>query len=377
MALMLGASHSAVLAQDASMLSLYQPEFPASHQASLLQPFWIGNRMSNEPMMFIQNEGETLATARLLFVPKRILSLSSVNGATTYVEGKDFTRKRGSNVLTLTAGSRIPFKTVAQMHPAIGSPDTLGKTKDGTTSLYFIGNGPTFQNMQPLATYEHSDPWTGHIPASGSAELVRTMTKLKAKQPVHIVVFGDSISTGASASVTFNEFPYQPGYPDLIADGLRFRYGAPITLTNLSEGGQDSTWAVKVASKVAAAKPDLVIVGFGMNDTSRLVPGKTYGQNIQKIIATVRAALPETDFILVATMTGNPDWDQSLPELYSAYLDALMQAKQPGIAVADVTTVWREILSIKKFSDMTANGINHPNDFGQRTYAHVILQLMQ
>ena len=33
------------------------------------------------------------------------------------------------------------------------------------------------------------------------------------------------------------------------------------------------------------------------------------------------------------------------------------------------------MLKIKKFYDLTMNGINHPNDFGQRVYAHVVLQL--
>jgi len=364
-------------AQDATSNPWSQPELPAAYEASLLQPFWVGSRMSNEPMFFLQEANEPLATARLLFVPTKILSFSSVNGATTFVEGKDYTWKRGSNVLTLTSGSRIPFKTTAEMHPAIGAPHTLGKTKDGAHSLYFIPNGPTFQNMQPLITYDHSAKWTGLLPASGKTELVRTMAKLKAKQPVNIVILGDSISTGASASSTFNEFPYQPSYPDIVADGLRLRYGAPISLVNLSEGGQDSKWGVTQAAKVVDAKPDLVLIAFGMNDCSRLVSGESYGESVNKIVATVRASLPETDFIIVSTTLGNPDWDQSVPELYSKYLDVLTAAKQPGITVADMTTVWQEMLKIKKFSDITANGINHPNDFGQRIYAHVILQLMQ
>jgi lysophospholipase L1-like esterase len=333
--------------------------------------------MSNEPILFLKEPGQPYATARLLFVPTRLLSLSSVNGAIEYVEGQDYTWKCGSNLLTLTKDSRIPFKTVAEMHPPVGAPNTLGKTKDGKSSLFFIGNGPEFQNIQPLATYEHKQKWAGHIPPSGQSELGRTIARLSAKRPVKIVVFGDSISTGASASSMFNEFPYQPGYPDIVADGLRFHYGASISVTNLSEGGQDSRWATSQVAKVVAAKPDLVIIGFGMNDASRRFTGEEYAKNIQTVISEIQAALPGTDFILVATMVGNPDWDQTVPELYSQYREVLTRMKRPGIAVADLTTIWQEMLRIKKFDDITANGLNHPNDFGQRIYAHVILQLMQ
>ncbi len=354
-----------------------QPELPAAHQASLLQPFWVGSRMSNEPLFFLQAPNESLATARLLFVPTTILSLSSVNGGTSFVEGKDYTWQRGTNLLTLTPGSRIPFKTWAEMHPPIGSPHSLGKAPGGKTSLYFVENSPIFQNLQPLATYEHDAQWTGHIPPSGAAELARTMARLKARQPVNIVVLGDSVSTGAGASSLFHEFPYQPGYVDILADGLRLRYGAEVSTTNLSEGGQDTAWGVTKTAEVIAAKPDLVILSFGGNDGSRRFTPEAYAQNNQKMVSAIRAALPQADIILIATMGANPEWDASAFPLYPLYLDALNRMKQPGIAVADLTTVWGDMLKIKKFYDLTMNGINHPNDFGQRVYAHVLLQLMQ
>ena len=44
-----------------------------------------------------------------------------------------------------------------------------------------------------------------------------------------------------------------------------------------------------------------------------------------------------------------------------------------GIALADVSSVWQEILKSKTYLDFTGNGVNHPNDFGHRVYAEVIL----
>jgi hypothetical protein len=45
------------------------------------------------------------------------------------------------------------------------------------------------------------------------------------------------------------------------------------------------------------------------------------------------------------------------------------------VALADVTTPWLEILKKKNFSDLSGNNVNHPNDFGHRLYANVILEL--
>jgi len=47
-----------------------------------------------------------------------------------------------------------------------------------------------------------------------------------------------------------------------------------------------------------------------------------------------------------------------------------------GAALADMTTLWRDLLARKSVHDLTGNGINHPNDFGHRLYAQVILGLL-
>ena len=50
-----------------------------------------------------------------------------------------------------------------------------------------------------------------------------------------------------------------------------------------------------------------------------------------------------------------------------------VNAEGPGIALADMTSIWTEIVARKKYLDLTGNGLNHPNDFGHRLYAGVIL----
>jgi hypothetical protein len=52
-----------------------------------------------------------------------------------------------------------------------------------------------------------------------------------------------------------------------------------------------------------------------------------------------------------------------------------MPLQGPGVAVADLTSFWSVFLERKRFDDLTGNGVNHPNDFGHRVYAQVLLSL--
>ena len=51
-------------------------------------------------------------------------------------------------------------------------------------------------------------------------------------------------------------------------------------------------------------------------------------------------------------------------------------AARTGVALADMTSMWTEMLKYKKDSDLTGNGVNHPNDFGHRVYAQVLSSLL-
>jgi acyl-CoA thioesterase-1 len=343
---------------------------------SVLQPLWTGTRMTGETLFFVQKPEDQNISARLMFVPTKIISVTSANGATTFDEGRDYVWKPSSDVLTLVANSRIPFKTWEQLHPPKASPHSLGESADGKSSLFFEEPGDVFQGLQVAVTYDHEEKWSGTIPQSAGKDLRRTIAKLQAKR-LKLVIFGDSVSAGAGASGNFHAPPNQPSYTELVAVGLRARYGAEVTLQNLSEGGQDSTWAVKTASKAAAQEPDLVIVGFGGNDATRGISAQSFAQNIQTVIDTIRKSSPNADFILIATMTANPDWPESKAILCKQYRDALFGLAGPGVAVADEYSVWQGMLKNKKFLDLTANGINHPNDFGHRVYAQVVLQLLK
>ena len=127
--------------------------------------------------------------------------------------------------------------------------------------------------------------------------------------------------------------------------------------------------------KVVEPRPDVVILAFGMNDSAGR-SAREYQANIEGVVARVRERLPDSEFILVASMLGNPGWTRLNHQRFPEYRDALAKLRGPGVALADVTTVWTRFLELKQDWDQTGNGVNHPNDFGHRVYAQVITTLL-
>lgn len=345
--------------------------------AEVLRPFWQSHRVDREPVLFVSASASGPATARLLFEPSSVLRVESGDGSTVYREGEDYRWERGSRTLTLVEGSHIPMVTEEQLFPPKGSPGSYGETKNGQEGLLFHEGGRTFQQMQVFVTYKHHELWTGFVPRSADEQLPATIAKLRAHKPLKLVVLGDSISHGACASDGFHGYPYQSPYPGLVAEALRAKYKDDVTLVNLSVGGKTSTWGISQAPTAAEQKPDLVVLAFGMNDATVRMPITEYAENTRRMMQIIRKSNPDVEFILVATMTGNPDWMGAPPAIYAGYDQALKELAGEGMAVADMTTMWDELVARKKFEDLTGNGINHPNDFGHMVYAQVIAAMLQ
>ena len=330
---------------------------------TLDQPLLSSKSIDREPVLFIREEGQAVATGRLLFIPASMPTLKSPDLKTIFEEGKDYRWKPGSRTLELVTGSRIPFKTSAEMVPPPGSPNTLFGV--------LFSEGRTFHDLQMLVRYRHTGSWPLKSLPKPPA-LSKTLAKLRAKQPIKLVALGDSITEGYNASgfKASEAPPSQPSYPQLVANTLKSRFGAAVELANLGVAGTDANWGLGRVDKVAAQKPDLVILAFGMNHSD---PASAFASTMRRLCDAVMTACPAAEIIVVAPMTGNP---RAFPvERFIGYRDVLRSLTSTKIALADVTTPWLELLKYKNFSDLSGNNINHPNDFGHRLYAEVICQL--
>jgi lysophospholipase L1-like esterase len=149
-----------------------------------------------------------------------------------------------------------------------------------------------------------------------------------------------------------------------------------VTFTNLAVGGKMSDWGVEQAPAAAGHQPDVMIIAFGMNDASHAMPTETFIGNIREIMRVVQASSPQTEFVLVVGMLSNPEWTAGRHEFHAMHREALLAEAREGVAVADMASVWKEMVARKDLHSLTGNGVNHPNDFGHRVYAQVIGALL-
>ncbi|MCU0872217.1 MAG: SGNH/GDSL hydrolase family protein [Pirellulaceae bacterium] len=340
-----------------------------------LRPFWLSTTMHGESVLFIQAADGSRPRAALLVPPTRIVSVCGSSGEVTYQEGRDYVWKPGTREIVLPPGSAICAKSPQDLRRPAKSQRFALTHRDGNGEILF-GGGHEYHDMQTTVTYEHApDAWSGPRPSFAGERLPRTIERLRNKRPLTIALLGDSISTGCNASGWAKTAPCQPPYQDLLVLNLRAVYGAPVTLQNLAVGGTDTAWGLANIGPVIQAQPDLVILAFGMNDAAgRLAP--EYQANIRAMIDTVSKSCPEAEFILVASMLGNKDWTALRHERFPQYRDALAELCRPGVALADMTSLWTELLVHKQDWDLTGNGVNHPNDFGHRLYAQVLSALL-
>jgi len=129
-------------------------------------------------------------------------------------------------------------------------------------------------------------------PVTADHRLQLFMARLAAGQSLTIATLGGSITTGYAAQP-----PREKGYAALLARSL----GPKVKLVNAGVSGTDSAAAVqRVDTHVLAAKPDLVIVEFGVNDQwlDPAVRGSSYEALLRRILSS-----PSHPAVLVLALT--------------------------------------------------------------------------
>ena len=340
-------------------------------KSQLRTPVWDTDTVYAESLLFVRN-ADGIAEAPLLFPPVEILRFTDPGGSIEYEAGRDYTLN-GSTV-RLTENSHIFAFTEAELYPEQGEH---GKTSfpDATGNILFR-EGRFFPERIVYITYKCRNTWQGIRPYLADKALPRTFAKLRGGEDICVLLNGDSISAGANATALLQMPPYQPDFGTMLYDALTDAYSGSIRYVNTSVGGKGIDWAVKnVQANICDYAPDLVIVGFGMNDG-----GKTpeeFAAKCRTLLSLVRAKKPETEFLLIATSTPNPRLTNPRAKFWGSQsmqrpeLDKIA-ADTEGVAVADITAMQRELMRSKRFLDLTSNHVNHPNDFFYRCYTHFL-----
>lgn len=342
-----------------------------------ITPIWENNVVYNESLMFVPNPvTKEIDPAPLLYTPDEILAVQSSDYSLQYKEGFDY--RIENNHIRLTKNSRIPvwsYDDYYLLEPAAYSIQSAGAK--GRYVRY--ANGCEFSKMQIAVTYRHEDKWTGIKPGFEGDKLTRTILRLKAKQPVTIVYYGDSIMEGCEASGRNRIKPYMPIFTAMVTEQLKKSYGyEDIYGHNTALGGTNSNWGkINAKERISQYKPDLAVINFGMNDSTGNISIEDYEQNTRDIIETVRTDNQKAEFVLISSGVPNPDcsgWTH-LQASYRKSLEAIAM-NTPGVMVSPMTQIQEYLLTRKRYDDMNGNGVNHPNDFFARVYAQAISQAL-
>ena len=247
-----------------------------------LNPVWEGETAEHETVLFLSDR----ESARLLYPADAILSVVSADQKTEYVRGKDYDLVNGC--LRRLPGSAIPAFPVEKYYPAEHKDGAdFGCTVEGHPYLAY-GEADTFARWQIDVTYRHHGAWMGTIPAGCRQSFAEFHQKMASGAPATIVFYGDSITTGATSSITYGKEPFMASFPHMVAEAIAKAYGYTVeylrepyedtvreasgkdhTLRfyNTAVGGMDARWGDEhVEEFVNVFAPDLVVYGFGMND---------------------------------------------------------------------------------------------------------------
>jgi lysophospholipase L1-like esterase len=191
--------------------------------------------------------------------------------------------------------------------------------------------------------------------------------KLAAGEPVEIVAFGSSSTTGFGASSP--EFTY----PNRLLSQLRRHYpNADIAVVNRGKGGEDAPEMMKrLQTEVIDMKPDLVIWQVGTNAVLRgLDPAET-AKFVEDGVTRIQAA--GADVVLV-----DPQYSPKVNERGEVaskmvkVLGGIAELRHVGIFPRfEVMRDWHERQAIPIDNFVTPDGL-HMNDWGYACFAQLL-----
>ena len=365
------------------------------NNALYTKPVWEGDTVYHENAVFYTDRD----AIKLTYPIDSIVSVRSFDLQKYYVEGVDYEIADGK--LVRLAGSSIPVLNFSPL-------SETGSWESDFDGLYVTqtSGGGVYPSMLAI-TYKHSQIWAD-LDEIGYANDKQTSVedeldvfdKLRNGEDVHIVFYGDSMTSGWSISGGKTNVysaandgtletsglytaPYAPSWMEMFIDGLKAEYpDANITYENLSLGGKNSAWGLanfEARYNLLQNKNiDLFLIGWGINDAGGDTPADTFKSNEQGIIDAVRAKCPDVSVLLYGGNATNTDasiYSREELEAYESMLFELANENQNTAATA-FTTVFINVLSSKECIDMFENNFNHANDFGCRIYAQVMLAAM-
>lgn len=375
-------------------------------------PYWkntSGNQtiIYNEIVTPIRYGSSANAIGYLTYTPSEIISVKNYSFSTTY-SSSQYTLS--GNQISFAYNNGMPYmqeswldnKNVPSEYQS-GLIESKYNDDGGTNSgKHVIAENALTRTNFLYVTYKYDSSAQSlgfSTPTYTPENFPNLLKKLNAGEPVKMLIFGDSISVGASASAYSGFEPNTPTWFDQIKNYLVNSYysgdTSKVTIVNPSVGGQSSPWGVKQATTGAFDKSgyDLVFIGFGMNDGTHQNDPAIFKSNITTILTQIRASSPNADYVVLGGFTPNPY--SIFAGNHASYMSVLQEvanefndvgdafSQKSGCTFVNMYDISTGILAKKtannsqdvryQYMDISANYTNHPNDFMVRLYAGAIL----
>ena len=203
--------------------------------------------------------------------------------------------------------------------------------------------------------------------AKSMGSLPHVASKLAAGEPVLIVAFGSSSTSGYGT--TSPDYTY----PNRLAAQLRRQYpSADITVVNRGKGGEDAPEMMnRLQVAVLDMKPDLVIWQVGTNAVLRNLDPTETAKLVEEGVARIQAA--GADIVLVdpqysPKVTERPESASKMVNL----LGKVAELRHVGIFPRfEVMRQWHENQALPIDSFVIADGL-HMNDWGYACFAQLL-----
>ena len=212
--------------------------------------------------------------------------------------------------------------------------------------------------------------------------------------PIVIVAFGDSVTMGATAQDVI-----EPSlvYHQRVKEKLESAYpGVVFSVINSGIGGDTTAEGLaRLDRDVLRYQPDLVLIGFGLNDASEAVDRlATFTGNLRQIVRRIRAET-QSDIILLTPNFMATRHSAAVQPSQHAMMTTLIERQNSGVLkqfadairdigtaeslpVADVYAAWERLVEQGvDTTAMLANGLNHPAGDGHAIAADQVMSVIE
>lgn len=132
-------------------------------------------------------------------------------------------------------------------------------------------------------------------------------------------------------------------WPGLLDARLDACLGIPVAVQVIAEPGATSAWGLAQRDRIVAARPDLVLVEFAINDADVGIgmPLRESRATHEALIRSIRSGRADTVIVLVTTNPARGPMASrrpALPAYYALYRDL---AQRLDLGLADLTSRWQ------------------------------------